>query len=153
LPSGTDPFDRRHRLHGALEDEVGEAGILASLREQDWDGEAPRSARELFGLAEAGDENATAIVERVARHIGVAIATVCAIIDPELVVLGGGIGSNAALLRPVRSTAAALLPIPARIETSLLGDEASLHGAVAIALRQARAQFFSQGARRTAGQA
>jgi predicted NBD/HSP70 family sugar kinase len=153
LPSGSDPFDRRHRLHGALEDEVGEAGILTSLSEQDWNGDAPTSAHEVFTLADAGDEAASAIVDRVARHIGVAIATVCAIIDPELVVLGGGIGSNAALLRPVRSTVAALVPIPARIETSLLGDEASLHGAIAIALRQARGQFFSQSGRRTAARA
>jgi predicted NBD/HSP70 family sugar kinase len=144
LPTGRDPFDRRHRLHGALEDAVGEAGIMASLGEHDWDGSAPTSAREVFELAEEGNEAANAIVERVARHIGVAIATVCAIIDPELVVLGGGIGSNAALLSPVRSTVAELAPIPARIETSLLGDEASLHGAIAIALRQAREQFFSQ---------
>ena len=153
LPSGSDPFDRRHRLHGALEDAVGEAGILASLGEQDWDGRAPTSAREVFELADAGSEPANAIVERVARHIGVAIATVCAIVDPELVVLGGGIGSNAALLRPVRSTVAALAPIPARIETSLLGDEASLHGAIAIALRQAREQFFSQRGARAAARA
>jgi hypothetical protein len=69
------------------------------------------------------------------------------------VVLGGGIGSNAALLRPVRSTVAALVPIPARIETSLLGDEASLHGAIAIALRQAREQFFSQRGARAAARA
>ena len=150
LPCGSDPFDRRHRLHGALEDAVGEAGILASVREHDWNREAPSSARELFDLADGGNETANAIVEGIARTIGVAIATVCAIIDPELVVLGGGIGSNPSLLRPVRSTVATLVPIPARIETSLLGDEASLHGAIAIALRQAREQFFSQSGRRTA---
>ena len=153
VPTGTDPFDRRHRLHGALEDEVGEAGILASLREHEWKGNVPTSAQEVFELAEAGDDAANAIVEGVARHLGLAIATVCAIIDPELVVLGGGIGSNAALLRPVRATVAALAPIPARIETSPLGEEASLHGAIAIALRQAREQFFSQRVRRAAARA
>jgi predicted NBD/HSP70 family sugar kinase len=144
LPTGTDPFDQRHRLHGALEDEVGEAGILASLSRVDWDGDRPSSAQEVFERAESGSEAANEIVERVARHIGVAIATVCAIIDPELVVLGGGIGSNQSLLRPVRSTVAQLVPIPARIETSLLGEKASLHGAIAVALRQAREQFLSQ---------
>lgn len=144
LLTGSDPLDRRHRLHGALEDAVGEAGILATVREHDWNGNAPSSARELFELAEGGNEAADTIVEGIARTIGVAITTVCTIIDPELVVLGGGIGSNPSLLRPVRSTVAALAPIPTRIETSLLGHEASLHGATAIALRQAREQFFSQ---------
>jgi predicted NBD/HSP70 family sugar kinase len=153
LPTGSDPFDRRHRLHGALEDEIGETGILASLADQDWDGDRPSSAQEVFELAVAGNDTANAIVERVARHIGVAIATVCAIVDPELVVLGGGIGSNSALLLPVRSTVASLAPLPTRIETSLLGEKASLHGAIAIALRQARERFFSQSRRATADRA
>jgi predicted NBD/HSP70 family sugar kinase len=98
----------------------------------------------VFELAAAGDEPAQRVVDSVARHLGFAIATICAIIDPELVVIGGGIGSDRALVRPVRSTVAALVPLPARIETSLLGEEAALYGAIAIALREARNQFFSQ---------
>ena len=144
LPSGSDPLDERHRLHGALEDEIGAAGILASLRRNGWDGEEPESAEAVFDLADAGNEPARQVVDNVARHLGFAIATICAIIDPELVVLGGGIGSNRALLRPVRSTVAALAPLPARIETSVLGEDAALYGAIAVALRDARNQFFSQ---------
>jgi predicted NBD/HSP70 family sugar kinase len=145
LPTGSDPFDERHRLHGGLEDEIGAAGILAAW--QGRGGPAPTSAREVFELARAGDDGAREIVDNVARHIGVAIATVCAVIDPELVVLGGGIGSNTALLAPVRATAAALLPLTTRIETSVLGDKAALKGATAVALREARRQVFSTAAR------
>jgi predicted NBD/HSP70 family sugar kinase len=76
--------------------------------------------------------------------VGTAIDTVCAIIDPELVVLGGGIGSSPLLLRPVRGSAAALVPITSRIETSMLGERAALQGAVAVALQAARAQLLSQ---------
>jgi predicted NBD/HSP70 family sugar kinase len=141
IPTGTDPFDERHRLHGGLEDEIGAAGILAAW--PDGHGPAPASPEEVFELAVGGNAAAQAIVEKVARHIGVAIATVCAVIDPELVVLGGGIGSNAALLSPVRATAAQLLPLTARIETSMLGEKAALRGAIAIALREARRQLFS----------
>jgi predicted NBD/HSP70 family sugar kinase len=78
------------------------------------------------------------VVANVARHLGSAIASVIAVIDPELIVLGGGIGSNPALLGPVRVTAAELVPLATRIETSMLGDQAALHGAVAVALREAR---------------
>jgi predicted NBD/HSP70 family sugar kinase len=78
--------------------------------------------------------------------LGTAIATVCAILDPELVVLGGGIGASPLLLRPVRGSAAALVPITARIETSLLGDRAALQGAIAVALHAARAMLLSPGA-------
>ena len=64
-----------------------------------------------------------------------------------MVVLGGGIGSNAFLLAPVRATAAALFPLTVRIETSMLGEKAALQGAIAIALREARRQLFSAGRR------
>ena len=50
-------------------------------------------------------------------------------------------------MRPVRAMVAQLVPIPARIETSLLGENASLQGAIAVALREAREQFVSQGTR------
>jgi hypothetical protein len=59
-------------------------------------------------------------------------------------VLGGGIGANPLLLRPVRGAAAALVPITARIETSSLGDRAALQGAIAVALHAARTQLLSQ---------
>jgi predicted NBD/HSP70 family sugar kinase len=32
LPSGSDPFDERHRLHGGLEDKIGAERILAAFR-------------------------------------------------------------------------------------------------------------------------
>ena len=87
---------------------------------------APHSAHQVFALAESGDEAARAVVDNVARRIGEAIASVIAVVDPELVVLGGAIGSNPALLAPVRATVAQLVPLTARIETSRLGDRAAL---------------------------
>jgi predicted NBD/HSP70 family sugar kinase len=74
----------------------------------------------------------------VAARLGAAIATVWAILDPELVVLGGGIGSSPLLLSPVRAAAAALVPMTARVETSRLGERAALQGAIAVALHAAR---------------
>jgi predicted NBD/HSP70 family sugar kinase len=147
LPLVGDPFDPRHRLHGGLEDEVAASGILAAFKSRrgDADGDV-ESAHEVFELAGAGDPDARAVVDNVASLLGAAIATVCAILDPELVVLGGGIGASPLLLRPVRGAAAALVPITARIETSLLGDRAALGGAIAVALQAARAQLLSQGA-------
>ena len=146
LPLVGDPFDPRHRLHGGLEDEVAASGILAAFKDRraEGDGDAD-SAAEVFELATAGDAVARGVVDHVASLLGAAIATVCAILDPELVVLGGGIGASPLLLRPVRGAAAALVPITARIETSLLGDRAALQGAIAVALQAARAQLLSQG--------
>ena len=147
LPLVGDPFDPRHRLHGGLEDEIGGAGIVATFndRRESTDPELS-SAHDVFELAETGNAAAQSVVDHVASRLGTAIATVCAILDPELIVLGGGIGASPLLLRPVRGSAAALVPITARIETSLLGERAALQGAIAVALHTARTTLLSPGA-------
>jgi predicted NBD/HSP70 family sugar kinase len=147
LPLVGDPFNPRHRLHGGLEDEIGAAGIVAAFNEHRGpdDPELP-SVHEMFELAAAGNVAARSVVDHVASRLGTAIATVCAILDPELVVLGGGIGASPLLLRPARGSAAALAPITARIETSLLGERAALQGAIGVALHAARALLLSHGA-------
>src|SRR5581483_1084939 len=145
LPLVGDPFNPRHRLHGGLEDEIGAAGIVAAFNERrGTDDPELSSVHDVFELAGTGSAAAQAVVDHVASRLGTAIATVCAILDPELVVLGGGIGSSPLLLRPVRGSAAALVPITARIETSHLGERAALQGAIAVALRAARTQLLSQ---------
>ncbi len=100
---------------------------------------------DVFEHAGDGSTAARAVVDHVASRLGTAIATVCAILDPQLVVLGGGIGASPLLLRPVRGSAAALVPITARIETSLLGEQAALQGAIAVALHSARTTLLSGG--------
>jgi predicted NBD/HSP70 family sugar kinase len=147
LPSAADPFDPRHRLHGGLEDEVGATAILVAFRERRRpEDPVVSSVSEVFQLAGAGNVTARSVVDNVAARFGAAIATACAILDPELVVLGGGIGASPLLLRPVRGSAAALVPITARIETSLLAERAALQGAIAVALRAARAMLLPHGA-------
>jgi predicted NBD/HSP70 family sugar kinase len=147
LPLVGDPFNPRHRLHGGLEDEIGAAGIVAAFAERRA-GDDPElsSVHEVFELAADGNPAARSVVDHVASRLGTAIATVCAILDPELVVLGGGIGASPLLLRGVRGSAAALVPITARIETSLLGERAALQGAIAVALHAARTTLLSPGA-------
>jgi predicted NBD/HSP70 family sugar kinase len=147
LPLAGDPFNPRHRLHGGLEDEIGAAGIVAGFNERRRpDDPELSSVHDVFNLAVTGNAAAQSVVDLVASRLGTAIATVCAILDPQLVVLGGGIGASPLLLGPVRGSAAALVPITARIETSLLGERAALQGAVAIALHAARTTLLSPGA-------
>src|SRR5579875_973695 len=147
LPLVGDPFNPRHRLHGGLEDEVGATGIVAAFNaRRAADDPEPSSVEEVFELAVSGSAAAQEVVDHVASRLGTAIATVCAILDPELVVLGGCIGASPLLLRPVRGAAAALVPMTARIETSLLGERAALQGAIAVALHAARSALLSPGA-------
>src|SRR3954466_3741171 len=141
LPLARDPFDAHHRRLGGLEDEIGAEGVLAAYREA---GGSTESVREVFERSRAGDALAVSVIENAAQRIGLAIATVCAVIDPELVVLGGRIGGASDLLPAVRATVGRLLPLPTRIETSILAERAALEGALAMGLREARSQLFSR---------
>jgi predicted NBD/HSP70 family sugar kinase len=120
---------------------VAAAGFRPRHIPKDDDLDAVAVANEVFRRAAEGDPEARAIVEREGRIIGEAIATVCSVVDPELILLGGPIGSHPALLEPVRDAVNALAPLPPPVEAGALGDAAPLRGALAIALRRARSDL------------
>ena len=49
------------------------------------------AAKDVFDLAKAGDETCNAILDIVYSYLGHLIANVCNVLDPEVVVLGGGV--------------------------------------------------------------
>jgi len=105
---------------------------------------APFDVRAIFAAARGGDPLGRAVVEEEARRIALHIAPIAAVADVGLVVLGGGIGANGdLLLEPVRKHLGEWLPYPPRIETSSLGEAAVLTGALAVGLRAALDNVFS----------
>ena len=73
----------------------------------------------------------------------------CAVLAPEIVVLGGGVArSGEALVRPIRDRLERSLPAPPRCVLSELGDQASVVGAVRLALGAAYSEEFSFGLKR-----
>jgi predicted NBD/HSP70 family sugar kinase len=99
---------------------------------------------EIFARARAGDAWAEAIAIEVARRICSHIVPIAAIVDPELVVLGGGIGSNGdLLLGPLREMLDETLPYPPVVQSTELGGDAVLTGALALALAEAREWSFA----------
>jgi glucokinase len=84
-----------------------------------------------------GDAAAAAALDEEARLIALAVHSVTAVLDPGLAVLGGGIGSRAELLEPVRSWLGRLTERPVPLVVSQLGHRAGLLGAVALAVRAA----------------
>jgi predicted NBD/HSP70 family sugar kinase len=99
---------------------------------------APYEARSVFDAARQRDEAAELVVAEVARRIALHLAPVAAVVDVELVVLGGGIGSNGdLLLEPVRELLARWLPFPPQVEVSTVGEAAVLAGALAVGVRAA----------------
>ena len=144
LPLAENPFDPRHLRRGSLEDSAATAGVMAAAKEIMGAELVPTSVEEVFNMAAGGDVAAREVVEYEASLLALAVVSTTAIIDPELVLLGGGIGTNLLLLESVRGAAKKLLAWPPRIERSTLGDRASLYGALAMALRDGRARLFSR---------
>jgi predicted NBD/HSP70 family sugar kinase len=142
--AAADPHDAGNLRRGALEEAVGAAGVVAVARQLGIP--PPLSARRLFASARRGDAVAERVVSVVAERIALAVAAVVPVIDPELVVLGGGIGRNGdLLLEPVQRELRSLSPFHPRIEVSALGEDAEVRGAVATALAAAQDQLFSRG--------
>ncbi|MFD8751694.1 ROK family protein [Kitasatospora sp. NPDC059577] len=107
------------------------------------------TAKQVFQRARAGEAAALRAVEREAEQLAYAVAVLSAVLDPDLVVLGGGIGSSAdLLLEPLEAALHRIAPMRPTLAPSLLGEEAVLLGAVSTALETARPEVFE---RRTAG--
>jgi predicted NBD/HSP70 family sugar kinase len=99
----------------------------------------------VFAAAHAGDELALAAVEAEAERLALVVSTVAAILDPEFVLLGGGVGGNIDLLRPpLERRLAELTPLAPPIAEAALGQDAIVLGAVASALDTARDVVFDR---------
>ena len=60
---------------------------------------ADLSAKEVFDLAKSGDQKAVDVLEEVFDLLGEAIASACCVVDPDRVILGGGVSKAGEYLR------------------------------------------------------
>jgi predicted NBD/HSP70 family sugar kinase len=144
LPIGRgDPHDPAVRRRGAFEDATSGGAVVRVAAELGMRGAL--TAKRVFAAARQGDPTARRAVETEAARLALGIATVAPILDPEIVILGGGVGRNGdLLLEPIERELRALTHFRPRIVVSALGDDAVLHGAVATALDAARDRVFSR---------
>ena len=96
-------------------------------------------ARAVFELAAAGDPVARRVVADAIEAISEMATDVAAVVDPEVIVLGGGLVAGAPqLVDAVAERLRATLPFPPRVVASALEGAAVVHGAVAVARAHAR---------------
>jgi predicted NBD/HSP70 family sugar kinase len=124
--------------HEALEDYLGSEGLMSRVRSA-WPAELgppPADAESVFDLAATstarGADTARRLVDEHATEVGRLATAVTALIDPGLIVLGGGVGSNPLLLEGVQRVLDEL-PWRTRVVTSDLGSAATLIGATRLA--------------------
>jgi len=140
----TDPHDPANRRRGALESTVGAAAMVRAARASGIR-RTGLTAAQVLDAARAGDPRATEVVRELGAHLGLALAAIVPVLDPGLVILGGGIGRNGdVLLAPIRRELAALSPIQPTIVLSELGEDAEVLGAVSMALGVAQDRLFAR---------
>ncbi|WP_330341707.1 ROK family transcriptional regulator [Streptomyces sp. NBC_00557] len=126
-----------------LEDAVSGVAVVEAAREFGMSGQL--TAKAVFDAARRGHPAARLAVELEGERIAHTVAAAAAVLDPDLVVLGGGVGHSVdLLLRPVQERVRALTPLRPRIAPSRLGEDAVLLGAVATALDTARDLVFAR---------
>ncbi|MGW4249873.1 ROK family protein, partial [Nocardia sp. NPDC004722] len=105
-------------------------------RRQGWTG---TTGVELSAAAHTGEPIAVAALERAGTAIGTAVASAAALLDTDLVAIGGGFAQSGELLwGPLREAAAAHARLKflreLRVVPSELTDQATLQGAAILAL-------------------
>ncbi|MFC9328632.1 ROK family protein [Kitasatospora sp. NPDC057015] len=137
-------------VHGA----AGEIGVLAESRWQaalqamaDWPDDRESTVR----AAAAGDAAARARIEELAEHLATGIAAIVLTVDPECVILSGGLSrAGDTLLDPLQNhlDRKTLFPIPIRL--SALNHNAVALGAVRLALDHVEQDLFDTDSARLA---
>lgn len=148
LPIGPDPSEWRRQGHGSFESQVAAPAILRKFRRRHGEGiptdlSVDTTVPAIFAAAEAGDELATAVLDEEARQIALAVTAVTAVVDPAVVVLGGGVGSNRILCDAVENQVDQLTPRAPRIAVSALGTRGAFIGSIAVGLRLMRSRLLA----------
>ncbi|GAB3733102.1 ROK family protein [Amycolatopsis oliviviridis] len=130
-------------VRGHLEEATAAQSVVRGARELGLG--TAKSAREVFRLARDGDELALRAVEAEADRLAYTVASVAAVIDPELIVLGGGIGTAAdLLLDPIDRALRSFTPLVPSVVQGELGDDGVLTGAISVGLRAAEGLVFER---------
>ncbi|MEB8339503.1 ROK family protein [Streptomyces endophyticus] len=134
-----------HGTHGA-------AGEIGELPGSDWHRAHERllarwgTPEALFAAVRERDRSAARALDSFIADLVQGIAPVVLTVDPEAVVIGGGLSrAGDVLLDPLRARLSEVTLFPVAVVGSELGDEAVAHGALRLALDTVEAQLFGMG--------
>ena len=123
---------------GCLEAEVGERAVLEAAGRAGGDRVGRDAIRAVVEAADRGDVAAQRALQRVGDWLGVGVANLINIFNPEMVIFGGMLrdiflGSAAQVRSRIAISALAASREGVRLRTSALGDDATLTGAAELA--------------------
>jgi glucokinase len=123
--------------HGCVETVASGPHMTKWAREHGWEAPSGADAKELADAANVGDPIAVKAFRRGATAVAATIASVAAVCDLDLVVIGGGVAKSGALLfdplrEALRSYAGLDFLHGLRVVPATLGGDAGLVGAAAL---------------------
>ncbi|MFE0153923.1 ROK family protein [Nonomuraea sp. NPDC059007] len=145
------------KLHQGRNGAAGEIGVMRAFgwytaldrflayagHDPDREGSARSAAERVFEAVRQGDEEAATIVRAFAQDLAKGIGAAVLTVDPELVVVGGGMsGAGELLAAPLRAALSEICLFPVRVEASTLGTESVALGAVRLALDHVEDELF-----------
>jgi predicted NBD/HSP70 family sugar kinase len=130
---GTDLADARKR--GTFEAAASAAAVVRAAKRAGV--RSSTSAQKVFYAASEGDATAAAVVADEALLVAKAICAVITVVDPELIVLGGGIGQAPGFVDAVAEQLRRVAPVLPEVKVSALGADAVVEGCLAAGLDRA----------------
>ena len=140
LPPDVSYLGRRYEGFGALESLASGGGVERRARQllQELALPIPEqgpSAEEVFCAARQGQEWALRVVDETVDYLAFAVAVISAVLDPEVIVLGGGVARSADLLiPPILNKLEGVVPAQPNLVPSSLGYRATVLGAIMLVL-------------------
>jgi predicted NBD/HSP70 family sugar kinase len=135
------PVDVSHPATGAFQSLIG-AQTLVPLAASYGFAEATSGAavRAASAAAAAGDERGSAFLTELAGRVATGVASICVVLDPGLVVLGGevGLSGGAALAGRVAAEVGRISPARPHVVPTIVTGDPVLCGAILAAVDQAR---------------
>jgi glucokinase len=131
---------KRYEQFGAMENIVSGTGIAERAKRvingshSDTELQA-LTASDVFEAAREGEAWATNIVDETADYLSMVVADIATLLDPELVILSGGVSNSMDMLIPpiLRRLEGVIQHVP-RLEVSALGSKATVMGAISLIL-------------------
>ena len=130
---------RRPDDFGALEAVASSRAMVERMRRAMSRREASRLRREgkltpaaILRAADAGQRTAAQMVRESVRDLGMALANLASVLNPDLVVIGGSIAeAGGSVIQELRAIIERLVPVPPQLVPSVLGGRAVLLGGAA----------------------
>ncbi len=124
---GREFLGKRYDGFGAFESIASGTGIAERARHI----LADVTAEQVFEAARQGHAWAQTIVDETVDYLAMAIANISTLLDPEMIILGGGVANSAdVIVDPIRRRIEGTIPIQPQLAVSRLGRKAVVMGTI-----------------------